>query len=63
LGVGSGGGCERAKGAPRRGAATSADATAIAFDRLGAGPPLIIVAGAFKTRSTAPLAAAMQERF
>jgi pimeloyl-ACP methyl ester carboxylesterase len=43
---------------------TSADGTAIAFDRLGAGPPLIMVVGAFNTRAvTAPLAAALQERF
>ena len=42
----------------------SADGTAIAFDRLGAGPPLIMVAGAFNTRATtAPLAAALQDRF
>jgi pimeloyl-ACP methyl ester carboxylesterase len=43
---------------------TSADGTAIAFDQLGAGPPLIMVVGAFNTRSTtAPLAAALQDRF
>jgi pimeloyl-ACP methyl ester carboxylesterase len=44
--------------------ATSADGTAIAFDQLGAGPPPIMVVGAFNTRTTtAPLAAALQERF
>jgi hypothetical protein len=43
---------------------TSADGTAIAFDRLGAGPPLIMAAGAFNTRAaTAPLGAALQDRF
>jgi pimeloyl-ACP methyl ester carboxylesterase len=43
---------------------TSADGTAIAFDRLGAGPPLIMAAGAFNTRTaTAPLAGALQDRF
>lgn len=45
-------------------AVTSADGTAIAFDRIGAGPPLIMVVGAFNTRATTgPLAAALQERF
>jgi pimeloyl-ACP methyl ester carboxylesterase len=43
---------------------TSADGTAIAFDQLGAGPPLITVVGAFNTRATiAPLAAALDDRF
>ena len=43
---------------------TSTDGTAIAFDQLGAGPPLIMAVGAFNTRATTgPLAAAMQERF
>jgi pimeloyl-ACP methyl ester carboxylesterase len=43
---------------------TSADGTAIAFDRGGPGPPLIMVVGAFNTRATTgPLAAALQERF
>lgn len=43
---------------------TSADGTVLAFDRLGSGPPVILVAGAFNTRSTtAPLAAALQTRF
>jgi pimeloyl-ACP methyl ester carboxylesterase len=43
---------------------TSADGTAIAVDQLGAGPPVIMVVGAFNTRSTtAPLAAALQDRF
>jgi pimeloyl-ACP methyl ester carboxylesterase len=37
---------------------TSKDGTTIAFERLGAGPPLIVVVGAFNDRSTgAPLAA------
>lgn len=45
-------------------AVTSADGTVIAFNQLGAGPPVILVAGAFCTRvRTAPLAAALQERF
>lgn len=45
-------------------AVTSADGTAIAFDQVGSGPPLIMVVGAFNTRATtAPLAAALQERF
>jgi alpha-beta hydrolase superfamily lysophospholipase len=36
---------------------TSADGTRIAFDRLGAGPPIVLAAGAFGTRSaTGPLA-------
>jgi pimeloyl-ACP methyl ester carboxylesterase len=43
---------------------TSADGTAIGFDQLGAGPPLIMVVGAFNTRATTgPLAAALQDRF
>ena len=43
--------------------ANSADGTAIAFDKEGQGPPLIMVVGAFNTRSTTgPLAAALQER-
>jgi len=43
---------------------TSADGTTIAFDRLGAGPPLIMAVGAFNTRTaTASLAAALQDRF
>ena len=42
----------------------SADGTTIAFDRVGSGPPLVLVAGAFNTRSTtAPLAAALQDDF
>jgi pimeloyl-ACP methyl ester carboxylesterase len=46
------------------GAVTSADGTVVAFDQVGAGPPLIMVVGAFNTRATtAPLAAALQERF
>jgi hypothetical protein len=43
---------------------TSADGTTIAFDRLGDGPPLIMVVGAFNTRATTePVAAALQDRF
>lgn len=43
---------------------TSADGTTIALDRLGDGPPVIMVVGAFNTRSTtAPLAAALQDWF
>jgi pimeloyl-ACP methyl ester carboxylesterase len=43
---------------------TSADGTVIAFDRAGEGPPIVLVAGAFNTRSTtAPLAAALAGRF
>ncbi len=42
----------------------SADGTVIAFDQLGEGPPVILVAGAFCSRlRTAPLAAALQGRF
>jgi pimeloyl-ACP methyl ester carboxylesterase len=42
----------------------SNDGTAIAFDQVGAGPPVIMVGGAFNTRAaTGPLAAALQERF
>jgi pimeloyl-ACP methyl ester carboxylesterase len=43
----------------------SADGTTIAFDRFGTGPPLIMVSGAFNTRSgaTGPLAVALQDRF
>lgn len=42
----------------------SADGTVLAFDRLGSGPPVILLAGAFNTRSTtAPLAAALKSRF
>jgi pimeloyl-ACP methyl ester carboxylesterase len=45
-------------------AVLSADGTRIAFDRLGSGPPLILVVGAFNTRTTtAPLADALQEAF
>ena len=43
---------------------TSADGTTIAFDRFGAGAPLIMAAGAFNSRSaTEPLARALAERF
>jgi alpha-beta hydrolase superfamily lysophospholipase len=42
----------------------SADGTEIAYDRLGDGPPAILVVGAFNLRSTtAPLAAALAPRF
>lgn len=42
----------------------SADGTSIAFDRDGEGPPIVMVVGAFNTRSTAaPLAAALRARF
>ena len=45
-------------------AVLSADGTPIAFDRLGSGPPLILVVGAFNLRATtAPLADALQEAF
>jgi pimeloyl-ACP methyl ester carboxylesterase len=44
--------------------AVSADGTAIAFDRLGEGPPLIMITGAFNTRTTtAPLSAVLQDQF
>jgi pimeloyl-ACP methyl ester carboxylesterase len=44
--------------------AVSADGTAIAFDRFGEGPPVIMAAGAFNTRSTTePLARALAEQF
>src|SRR3712207_5202774 len=40
----------------------SADGTSIAFDRLGAGPPIVLAAGAFNTRSaTEPLARVLSE--
>jgi pimeloyl-ACP methyl ester carboxylesterase len=43
---------------------TSKDGTTIAFDRIGAGPPLIIVVGAFNDRSTgAPLAEVLADDF
>jgi pimeloyl-ACP methyl ester carboxylesterase len=43
---------------------TSADGTAIAFDRFGDGPPIIMVVGAFNDRSTTePLARALEQRF
>jgi pimeloyl-ACP methyl ester carboxylesterase len=43
---------------------TSADGTTIAYDRYGEGPPIVLVAGAFNTRSTTePLAVALQARF
>jgi pimeloyl-ACP methyl ester carboxylesterase len=44
--------------------AASADGTVIAFDRYGDGPPVIMTAGAFNTRSqTEPLARALAPRF
>jgi pimeloyl-ACP methyl ester carboxylesterase len=43
---------------------TSADGTTIAYDRYGDGPPIVMVAGAFNTRSTTePLALALEDRF
>src|SRR5512142_39965 len=43
---------------------TSADGPRLAFDRLGSGPPLIMVVGAFNTRSTTePLARALEDAF
>jgi pimeloyl-ACP methyl ester carboxylesterase len=45
-------------------AVLSADGTRIAFERLGSGPPLILVVGAFNLRATtAPLADALQDAF
>lgn len=42
----------------------SADGTALAFDRWGDGPPIIMVVGAFNTRSTTePLARALERDF
>jgi pimeloyl-ACP methyl ester carboxylesterase len=42
----------------------SKDGTIIAYDRLGNGPPVVMVAGAFNDRATtAPLAIALQDRF
>jgi pimeloyl-ACP methyl ester carboxylesterase len=42
----------------------SADGTVIAFDRYGGGPPVIMIAGAFSTRSqTEPLARVLAPRF
>jgi alpha-beta hydrolase superfamily lysophospholipase len=42
----------------------SADGTALAFDRFGDGPPIIMVVGAFNDRSTTePLARALAQRF
>jgi pimeloyl-ACP methyl ester carboxylesterase len=44
--------------------ATSADGTRLAFDRFGAGPPIIMVVGAFNTRATTePLARALERDF
>ena len=45
-------------------ATVSKDGTIIAYDRLGDGPPVVMVAGAFNDRATtAPLAVALQDRF
>jgi pimeloyl-ACP methyl ester carboxylesterase len=42
----------------------SADGTVIAFDRFGGGPPVIMIVGAFNTRSqTEPLARALAPQF
>jgi pimeloyl-ACP methyl ester carboxylesterase len=42
----------------------SEDGTAIAFDRVGEGPPIVLVLGAFNDRATgAPLVAVLQDRF
>jgi pimeloyl-ACP methyl ester carboxylesterase len=42
----------------------SSDGTTIAYDRIGHGQPLVLVVGAFNTRSTGePLAAALASRF
>jgi pimeloyl-ACP methyl ester carboxylesterase len=44
--------------------AASVDGTILAFDRLGDGPPIVMVVGAFNTRSaTAPLAQALAQDF
>ena len=43
---------------------TSSDGTAIAYDKSGGGPPVIMAAGAFNTRAaTGPLAQALAPRF
>ncbi len=45
---------------------TARDGTKIAFDRLGGGPPVILVGGAFNTRSFGPnanLATLLAEHF
>lgn len=43
---------------------TSADGTPIAFDRLGEGPPVIVIGGMFNTRKTMrPLAGLLSNRF
>lgn len=49
---------------PELSTVTSKDGTKIAFDRIGAGPPLILVVGAFNDRSTgAPLADVLASHF
>ena len=46
------------------GMTTSRDGTSLAFDRSGHGPPVILVVGAFNSRTTgAPLAASLAARF
>ena len=43
---------------------TSTDGTRIAYDRLGDGPPVVVIGGMFCTRrATGPLAEALAERF
>ena len=47
-----------------KGTVTSADGTSIAYEQVGAGPPLILVVGAFNdVTKGAPLAAALADRF
>jgi hypothetical protein len=44
--------------------AVSADGTALAYDRFGDGPPIIMAAGAFNTRAaTEPLARSLAAQF
>src|SRR5262249_57603651 len=51
-------------GGQARERAVCGDGTALGFDRFGEGPPVIMVAGAFNTRSaTEPLAKALAQRF
>jgi pimeloyl-ACP methyl ester carboxylesterase len=52
------------RGDPMANIVRSADGTPISFDRLGAGPPLLMVVGAFNTRATtASLAVELEDRF
>jgi pimeloyl-ACP methyl ester carboxylesterase len=54
---------EQTEGAHMR-RATSADGTVIAYDRIGTGPPLVLVGGGLADRSEhAPLASALAESF